>query len=136
MGGRDRSGKTVTYERGRHVDDRKLATDIQSLHGLHPLQVANTSPPEYERYIFKVRERGNKEPNALSQICVYAHEHAGIGLGCVQSQQDGAVAVSCVTSKSMQIPDANSKNSTTRSDWLAWETQRMPLERAVPAFET
>ncbi|KAI9760275.1 MAG: hypothetical protein M4579_001789 [Chaenotheca gracillima] len=24
---------------------------------------------------------------------------------------------------------------TTRSDWLAWETERVPLERAIPAFE-
>jgi len=23
---------------------------------------------------------------------------------------------------------------TTRSDWLAWETARVPLERAIPAF--
>lgn len=24
---------------------------------------------------------------------------------------------------------------TTRSDWLAWETAREPLERAIPAFQ-
>ena len=24
---------------------------------------------------------------------------------------------------------------TTRSDWLAWETQRVPLERAIPDFD-
>ena len=25
-------------------------------------------------------------------------------------------------------------NRTTRSDWLAWETRRVPMETAIPAF--
>jgi hypothetical protein len=49
----------------------------------------------------------------------------------MESQWDGAVTVSL--GQSCCRKHANGIR-TTRSDWLAWETARDPLEVAIPAF--
>ena len=65
-------------------------------------------------------------------VCLY--ELGGTGLGYMEGQRDGAPTVSGPHQANNNFQIANGSNRTTRSDWLAWETERVPLETAVFAF--
>ena len=47
----------------------------------------------------------------------------------MEGERDGIVAVSIEQMRPLSV-DPNMLYRTTRSDWLAWETAREPIERA------
>lgn len=66
-------------------------------------------------------------------VCV--DELGGAELGHMEGEWDGIVTVGLLmSSRSVCSGTTLTDSRTTRSDWLAWETPRIPLERAVFAL--
>ena len=65
-------------------------------------------------------------------IC--ADELGSAGIRGMEGQRYGVIAV-CISSKKEERAGADCGGRTTRSDWLAWETARVPLEQTVFAFK-
>ena len=64
---------------------------------------------------------------------IRSNESGSAGSGGVEGEWDGVTTVSYHSSMDL-AREADGECSTTRSDWLAWERPREPLERAIYAF--
>lgn len=125
------ASEAAAHERDRNVHDWQQPADFQHLHGVPAVQGANTGSPQHSEHICEVRKRKQQGEDAARQAGIHRVQSFGVGIRHMESEWNGTAAVRHSTLKLFnltRITDLMCR--TTRSDWLAWETEREPLERA------
>ena len=126
------SCETDTDASDHDVYVRQLSTNILDLHGIQPVSSCEyMSIPFLTRHRFKGPIQGVMQTNNVFS----RFESAG-----TRAQVWGVKIVYILMQMmllGLGIYKVNSMGllPTTRSDWLAWETERQPLERAYFAFD-
>lgn len=136
MGGRPGACKTASHECNHDVHVRQLPTDFQYHDGFHVVQKPYTRAVTDESNVRKIRDPEDEEQDVGCQGSLCPHESCGFGAGHLEGQWHGLATVRSnhTVRRGFIGLLANSTYRTTRSDWLAWETQREPLERAILTF--
>lgn len=83
----------------------------------------------------RLESEGTKSKMLLVKIVYILTNCLTLAAGIYKINKMGLLPYVCSSWGKAIIAVANGFYRTTRSDWLAWETQRTPLERAYPAFD-
>ncbi len=97
----------------------------------NPLQALMNVNTNFVRF----ESDGTKSQMLLVKIVFILTNMLALGLGIYKVNKMGLLPYAPLRSLCYQgFADPSQHCRTTQSDWLAWETQREPLERAIPDF--
>lgn len=131
--------REATPNDGHHdVYVRQRPADLLDYDGSDGIQESFDGTDGDELDVPEIRERGHGTAATDGEGGICGNADTVVGSGCMESKSDGIVAV-CTPSYVSEEQEmcsvwTNRVRRTTRSDWLAWESARDPLEYAIPAF--